>query len=336
MFDNRGYFDKKQKRVFPAAVRTVNNQCGQRFTAEQIKRLFTNHPELRLDKDPAAQQLAHMILSDAADDDVHEMLAWIVNEKYREFSNSGWDRFWANYQIPVTHPDDFIPVAAMVNGSDTGINVSQGPRNIIVSGLTGSGKTCLLMNMIANKDGKLIRQCRVIIFARKQEFRHLVSIKNIADLILTLYLDDIKISFLEPPCGVDDLIWLYECSSFTAQNYGLYSAQRLMTDCGVELFKHHPPGLYPTLKQLIDRLERYRPRDYFREGQLKTSIVTCLTDLWHATGKMWEFASSNFMEVLTTTPGLAVIEMPATDPRHVGLIATYMMKWLYLRRVYGK
>ena len=32
--------------------------------------------------------------------------------------------------------------------------------------------------------------------------------------------------------------------------------------------------------------------------------------------------------------GLSRIEMPATDPRHVGLIATYMMKWLFLRRVY--
>jgi hypothetical protein len=335
MFGDSGYIDKKQKRFYRAA-HTIKNQCGQRFTADQIKRLFTDHPELRLDKDPAAQQLARMILEDTADDDIHECFGLIVNEKYSEFFNSGCNRFWGNYQTPITYSDDFIPVAAMVHGSDIGINVNQGPRNIIVSGLTGSGKTCLLMNMIANKDGKLIRQCRLIIFARKQEFRHLVSIKNIAHLILTLYLEDIKISFLEPPYGVDDMIWLNECSTFTAQNYGLYSAQRLMTDCGTKLLKYHPPGVYPTLKQLIEKLESYKPRDYFREGQLKSSILTCLTDLWHATGQMWEYSSSNFLDVLTTTPGLAVIEMPATDPRHVGLIATYMMKWLYLRRVYDK
>ena len=114
MFSDSGYIDKKQKRFYRAAARTINNQCGQRFTADQIKRLFTDHPELRLDKDPAAQQLAQMILADTADDDIHEWFGSIVNEKYSEFFNSGCDRFWGNYQTPITYSDDFIPVAVMI------------------------------------------------------------------------------------------------------------------------------------------------------------------------------------------------------------------------------
>jgi hypothetical protein len=50
---------------------------------------------------------------------------------------------------------------------------------------------------------------------------------------------------------------------------------------------------------------------------------------------MWDYSSSDFLEHLFAIPGLAIIELPDLPQEHFTFLATYVMRWLYLKRLYG-
>jgi len=323
---NIGYSDK-----FGDVFKNTGNRRA--FTPDKIAQLFRAHPELRLAEDPVAKQLANALLKDPDDGDVQEAINAIINNRYQQFIDSGCDAFLGNFASSFKPPDDFIQMAQAPNGLPIGIIIRQMPRNIILSGLTGSGKTCLFMNMISNR--KLLTTCRIIVFVRKRELRHLITRPDICDLIVVFTLEDLKIAFFQPPAGVADIDWVNETSRLTAQNYGIFSAHRLMNETGEKLVRHHPPFAYPTLAQIVDALEQYPPRDYFREGQYKSSILTCLKDLLICTKSVFSYSHSTFLDSLTSYPGLAIIEAPALDTKHLVLLASFIMRWLYLKRIHN-
>jgi hypothetical protein len=189
----------------------------------------------------------------------------------------------------------------------------------------------LVLQLISSP--KLLQKARVVVFARKPEARHLATICEIADRVQTFLLSDLAISFFQPYSGASERAWCNETARFTAQTYGIITSHRLMTDRGLELLEHHPEGVYPTLRQLVEYLEQYKPRDYFRDAQYKTSIVSCLKDLLNCTGRIFDYSMSNFLEILFSTPGLAIIEVPVLPQQHLTFLATYMIRWLYFGRV---
>lgn len=332
MSNDRSRMDKRRRPFSRGAARPDSSSPSRGFTSREIAALLFEHPELRLGNDPASAQLTQMLAADPEDKDLQEMFGFIVKDRYRQFIASG-DVFWGNYPPKggIVYPADFISMARMPNGP-VGVTISQTPQNIIFSGQTGAGKSSLLGNMLVAP--RLLSCTRVITFVRKtNELRHLSSRSDVSRLITIFQLGDISISFLQPPPGVKDLDWVSECTNFTAQCYAIFSAHRLMTECAIQLIQNHPVGIYPTLRQLVERLAEYKPRDYFREGQYKSSILTCLSDLLSGTNGVFDCSSSSWLEVLTTTPGLAIIEAPALRQSHLIFLATYMMRWLYLRRI---
>ena len=304
-----------------------------RIPPEVMANLRMNHPELRLAHDPSVQALIDMMMVDPQDQDVQEVLTSIIDQKNAEYLASG-DVFWGNYPEPgsIVYPDDFITLAHMPTNDPVGGTVSQTTCGTVFSGPTGCGKTSLLSKMISNP--LLLTRARVIAFTRKRELRHLATIPEIAHLVLTFQLEDLELSFYHHPPGVPDMAWNNDLSRTTGQSYGIFTAHRIMNEKGAELLENHPEGVYPTLRQQVEFLEKYRPRDYMRDAQLKTSIVGCLTDLLNCTGSIWDYSSSNFLEVLFSTPGLAIIEAPALPQQHLTFLATYMMRWAYMWRVH--
>lgn len=303
------------------------------YSLEMIGRLRSQRPELRLQYDPTAKLLIDILSVDPNNLDAQERLAALIDQRHAEYLASG-DVFWGNYPIPgsTTYPDDFIGVARMPTGDPVGFGLSQTPCSIVLPGMTGSGKTSLIKTILLNQT--LLSNTRVVAFVRKLELRHLASLADIAHLVLTFELNDLRLSFCQPPPGVSDQAWCTESARFLAQSYGIFTAHRLMTDAAAKLLEHHPENVYPTLQQLLEFLEHHKPRDHFRDAQYKTSIVTCLTDLLNCTGTVWDYSSSDFLQTLCGTPGLAIIEAIALPQQHLTFLATYMARWLFMRRVH--
>ena len=300
------------------------------YTPEAIARLINNHPELRLN-DPCCARMIEIAVADSEDEDIQELLQYIIDQQAAEYIDSG-DAFWSNYPPvgSIEYSPDFITVGYMRNSIAVGLELNHFDRSVIISGPIGYGKTVLLSHMISS--GLLLSKTRVILFARKKEIRHFCTIPEISDLVITFLLEDVAFSFFQPPPGVTEMAWNNDLSRTIGQTYGIFTAHRIMNDVGAGLLKNHPVNKYPTLRQLVEVLENYKPRDYMRDAQLKTSIVSCCKDLLLCTGNIWDYSSSNFLEMLFTTPGLAIIEAPSLPQSHLTFIATYMMRYLYLWR----
>jgi len=97
---------------------------------------------------------------------------------------------------------------------------------------------------------------------------------------------------------------------------------------------HPPEGVYPTLPQVADVLDAFKPRWGSREAGYKESIVYVLRDLLNGTGSMWDYSASNVLEVLTGSPGLVIIELEDLPQEHFTFLVTYVARWIYFQRLY--
>ena len=114
MFNEYSRMDKKGRRFFRSMAHSINGKSNRRFTSEDIKRLFFDHPELRLTSNPADIALAQMLMVDAEDSDLQDKFGLIVDNRNMEFIGSG-DVFWGNYPPKggIIYPADFMALGDM-------------------------------------------------------------------------------------------------------------------------------------------------------------------------------------------------------------------------------
>jgi hypothetical protein len=222
----------------------------------------------------------------------------------------------------------------MPTGDEIGLVISQSPGNIGVLGPTRSGKTTLLAHMFISNPLLLQTTC-VIAFVKKPELRHLLTVPGIGSMVLVLRRDDLAICLWEPPKNTPEGAWENEVVRLIAQGYARFSAQRLLGEIVHEVMVKRPEGTYPTLRQVAEVLDAFKPRWGSREAGYKESMSYVLRDLLNCTGSMWDVSSSNFLELLTGSPGLAIIELEDVPQEHFTFIVTYVARWVYFRRLYG-
>jgi len=307
-----------------------------RWSPETIGQLMRDHPEYRLQDDPLTWQFIQMISADRDDLDAQELLTEHIHLHQLAFLSSG-DAFWGNYPTPgsLIYPSDFLQVGQIPNGDAIGLVISQLPGNVGVLGPTRSGKTSLLGHVFISNPHLLHSAC-IIAFVKKPELRHLVTVPQIGSRVLGFRRGDLAISCLKKPSTqVPEGAWSNEFVRLIAQCYARFSAQRLLGDIVNDLMANHPEGVYPTLRQVAEVLDALKPRWGSRETGYKESLSYILRDLLNCTGSMWDYSSSNFLEVLTSTPGLAIIELEDLPQEHFTFIVTYVARWVYFRRLYG-
>jgi hypothetical protein len=334
LFDDYSRIDKKRRRLSRALARSVQDSSRRAFTSAEIVGLLQDHPELRLDADPASLQLARMLMADPEDRDMQEIFAFLVDNKNLAFINSG-DEFWGNYPSvgSIVYPPNFIVIGFMPTGDPIGLTRSQLTGNVGVLGPTKSGKTTLLSILLSCRE--LLQTTRIVAFVKKPELRHLAVMPQVHGLILIFKTHELQLCLFEPPPGVPERAWNSEITRLTEQCYARFSSQRLFGDIIDDLMANHPQAIYPTLRQAVEVLNEFRPRFGMREAAYKESIVWVLKDLLNCTGSIWDHSSSDFLENLFSGPGLGVIELDDVPQEHFTFIATYMMRWIYFKRLYG-
>jgi hypothetical protein len=334
MWDENKNRPKSLPEQFHQSGNSRDANRSQGYSAQQIRMYIENHPELRMPDNQAHMQLARLACADSSDPDVQEMFAAVVEMKSKQAFESG-DAFFDSYPLPGTtiYPPDFIETGIMPTKEPVGFSISQMPRNMVLGGPNGSGKTTCLRAFLS--DPKLLTSTRIIAFGKKRELRGLVSQYQNSGYVVVFQMDELKLSFSQPPQGVKDAIWCNELSKLFGQVYERLSAHRLMNSVLNDLLVNRPPDVYPTLEQLILSIEKLKPHVYSRTFQLKESILSCLQDLLQCTGDIWNYSSSDCLEVLFSSPGLAVIELDTLPQEHFTFLASYFMRWCYCRKLYA-
>lgn len=335
--------DYSRKYRHPGAFRNQVSKAGspqlmRGLSRQEIGELLINRPELRLGDNAANLHLGRLLMVEPEDGDLQELMDLVVNTQAGRALVLD-DTFLGNYPPSggICYPEHFLPLGVMPTGDQIGIVISQLTGNVLLVGPTKSAKTSLLTVLLSFPE--LLKTVRIVAFVKKQELRHLATIPHLHDLIIVLKLGELVLCYFEPPPGVPEQAWNNESTRIFAQCYERYSAQRLMGDKVAELMANHPAGTYPAIRQLVNVLEAFRPRFGMREAAYKESILWCLKDLLNCTSSggtsIWDYSSSTFLSELYSTPGLCIIEAEALGQEHLSFIATYFMRWLYLKRVYA-
>jgi len=314
---------------------------GLYLTAEQVAELMLRRPDLRMGGNAGNAELAELLMGNPDDRHVQELFQLIAQDQVGQAIVAD-DEFFGAYppKGSIVYPDDFLALWTMPTGDKIGIIISQLTGNVLLVGPTKSAKTSLLTILLPFPE--LLKTVRIVAFVKKQELRHLATIPHLHDLIIVFKLGELVLCYFEPPPGVPEEAWNNESNRIFAQCYERYSAQRLMGEKVAELMANHPEGVYPTLRQLVVVLDAFKPRFGMREAAYKESVTWCLKDLLNCTrvggnsgASIWDNSSSTFLPELYSTPGLCIIEAEALPQEHLSFVATYFMRWLYLKRVYA-
>ena len=180
----------------------------------------------------------------------------------------------------------------------------------------------------------MIQKSCVVVFCKKRELRGLIELSPTLGTVLVFRIGEFPLVFFQGPDVVNDIIWANEITKTFGHCYERMSAHRYMNIKLCEMLSNRPVGCYPTLKQLIESLEKTRPRFNSREAIYRESIFYCLSDLSLCLGDCTEYSYSNFMELIFSSPGLKVIEVDTLPQEHLSFVANYFMKWIYLKKLY--
>lgn len=334
MFRNKKTKSKKQpfkKEGGGYSPKSFLHQKG--LTSEQVAKLVLNRPELRLTDSEASIQLARLLVAAPEDQHLQELFQLVARNQSGK-AMVAEDEFLGSYppKSGICYPSDFLALGFMPTSDPVGLMINQLTGNMLLVGRTKSAKTSLLSVLLSYP--WLLKTVRVVVFAKKRELRDLATIPQLKSLVITLKLEELILSYFQPPDGVPETAWNNEVTKIVAQSYNRYSAQRLMGEKVKELMTDHPEGAYPTIRELIQVLERFRPRFGMREAGYKESILWCLKDLLNCTGEIFDYSYSSFLKHLYSEPGLCIIEAEVLTQEHLTFLATYFMRWLYLKRLY--
>jgi len=335
MFEN--YPNKRKHQPYKRGsgkYETDNCQRDRNLTPEQVANLMKNRPELRLRDNPANCELAELAVGMPEDIYIQDLLQQVANDASGRVIFTD-DEFLENYppKGSIVYPRDFRALATMPTGDPTGIADSQTTGNLGFLGITKSGKTSNLTKLLSYPE--LLKGTGIVAFVKKRELRHLATIAGLSDLIITFKIEELKLCLFQPPPYVPEQIWRNEVTRIFAHSYGRYSAQRLMGQIIMNLMANRPKEVFPTIRQLAQEINEFKPRFGMREAAYKESILWCITDLLNCTGCIWDYSYSDFLEHLYSEPGLRIIEAETLASEHLTFIGTYFMRWLYLKRTYA-
>ena len=315
----------------PEAVASVDRG----FNTSEIFEIY-NNPELRMRDNPGYVTLGGQLMVEPNDLHLQELLRLVV-EVQGERAMEANDPFWGNYPPKGTVPvnESTVVVGTMPTGVKVGFEANR-TCSIGIIGPPRVGKTTLLKCLLP----PLVRRGIIpVVFEQKKEIRDLATLPELQGRVTILIHTELMISFCQPPPGATDDIWSNELTAMAAGCYGRRGAERLMRDILRETMARRTPEGYPSLCELVEAVEAFHPRSGMREAGYKESILWVLKDLMNNTGGpsgIFGYSFSTMLEQLFSRPGLVIIEAETLPTEHYLFLMTYMMRWLYVRRLYEK
>jgi len=228
MFERYSNKKKKQHFIKNRSMHPTGSLLTNRnLSPEQIADLMLNRPELRLRDNAGNEGLAYILAGIPEDPYLQDLFQLVTHDSIGKAIVAD-DEFIGSYppQGSLSYPSDFRKLATMPTGDPTGIADSQVTGNVGLLGRTKSGKTSCLIQWLSCRE--FLESTCIVAFVKKRELRHLATISEISDLVITFRIEELRLSLFQPPPDVPEQVWCNEITKVVAHSYGRYSAQRIM------------------------------------------------------------------------------------------------------------
>jgi len=228
-------------------------------------------------------------------------------------------------------------------GVTTETGVPWGPRmhldcgSLFVTGISGGGKTTLILNLVVGAIQKLSNTA-ILILDVKGDFTCVTSIPH-PSINVVRPRTEAPMQIVRPPYGVSLDAWLPRLATSFCEYRGLKKSRHLFLDTIRHLCVHFgvdvdPTLPWPSLFNVLDYLKNQRGSKFGKDAEYKASLINELLGLLEDTGRAFDTCDGVDVEDhLLKSGGIAVLQMEDLPAPAQQLISTLSIERIIARRV---
>lgn len=294
---------------------------------------LASHPRLGLARLPGFAGLVSHLSAGPADAHLAELLGLVMQARIA--GSGGLDDPFATNDPPlgVLAGDRVgrLPLATLATGEVLSVRVEDLRRNLLLVGPTGGGKSNTLRAIIAS--ACMHPDTTVLVFTRKHDLQESQTLRRVQPPVVFLEWQDVRAALLQVPAGVDARSYFNGLVGLVADNLNLMASRRLMlTTLYSFLEEHRGSGQWPTLSAWIGAIKRVKPRGGYREAQYQEAALYALSEVLLSTGRVFDYAISNFVEKLVNHRGAVSICTGGLPAPIASLFACLVLHWAFETR----
>jgi hypothetical protein len=246
------------------------------------------------------------------------------------------DPFYGNYPPPgrLVPSGAFVIVGTLPTRDPMFKPADSFNHNVLVPGRAGSSKTTLVQ-LIAIQLARL-GSC-VVVVDQKRSWRKLLRRPELRGQGRVFqFQKHLRLNLFQTVSGEEQGAAAARGTRLIAENYGRYSAHRLLLDLLNEALSRGQPGSGVSLQDAINLVASFRPGRGYREAEYRESMLTVLKDMKNHFGGIFDWTSTDFTRVMFSQPGLNIIEAHGLPTQPLAILTDHLHLSCFSHRLYNK
>jgi DNA-binding MarR family transcriptional regulator len=285
-----------------------------------------------MDKHPRLRQWGQLLLMQGENQQPDLARSFLYGiEKFNAFVEASGNTFFDNLPSlgESLFSDGDLFLLSLESGA-LGLNPESCFEGICCCGPSGSGKTTFASNTLAQ-----LVHMGFSVFALEQKFElgNLISHPVIGSKVQVFNLEDIQLSLFQPIRGVRDDVVLNSTTDLLGKALGKLSAHNLLLDVVRDIRGKNLVGVDEGIPLAVLTNEVRSLRCFSRRMiELKDSLLQGFSVLDSRLGMVLNYRKTNFLEKVSSCPGLYVVECAGLTSELVSFLLSYVCMWLFQYR----
>jgi hypothetical protein len=201
--------------------------------------------------------------------------------------------------------------------------VRYGPRmsgecgSIVITGISGGGKTSAVQNIIVGTHRHLYRTA-TLVFDVKGDYTCTAALAHPAVHVVKLR-TELPLRLVRPPAGVSLDAWLPTVATYLCEYRGLKKSRHVFLDAARRLCRHFgvdrdPTRPWPSFHNVYDFLRGLRGSKFGKEAEYRASLINELQGLLEDSGRTFDTSDGVDVDQHLLTPGGVTVLQLETLP----------------------
>ncbi len=236
-----------------------------------------------------------------------------------------------------TYPPEF----EIGQTTETGVRV--GPRiaidcgSVVITGITGGGKTSLALNTLQGVHDRL-QTVAQLVFDIKGDFTCVAAIQH-PEIRVFKVREEAPLRLIRPPTGVSMESWLARVATYLCEYRGLKKSRHLLLDVlrrlcvhfGVD---HDPTRPWPSFFNALQFLKSIRGSRFGKDAEYRASLINELQGLLDDSGAVFDTCDGvEVLDHLLSPGGITVLQMESLPAPAQQLIIALVVERIIASRV---
>lgn|GEM_PF-6140620 len=215
------------------------------------------------------------------------------------------------------NPPDFEIGQTTETGVRVGSRMASDCGSLVVTGITGGGKTSVVLNIAVGSNRNLPGVATLILDV-KGDFSCIAALPHPGTHVHKVR-EELRLSLFRPPDGASLASWLARMATHLCEYRGLKKSRHLFLDVAMRLCTHFgvdrdPNRPWPSLYNVLDYLKQMRGSKFGKDSEYKASLVNELQGLLEDTGTVFDTCDGIDFEKHMLSPGSIVVPQMETLP----------------------